>query len=375
MQIWKSYLRKKDLKQKEINDLLEKINKKIIFIKNETKTCKSELLMNESIYFEKYEKSILFGKLSFYSNKIKVLAKNCGNLKQSFKGHTEAIRSIQVDEKSNRLISLSDDQTVKIWDLSTGECLKTFDDHIPDVKIIFILPNKKFICVHYADINKNSKIKIWDINTYECLNTFKNDSPVESLCLISNNLIACGCNDGSIMICDFISLTKIKSFKAHYGSISILLLADKTKLISSCNVRYYKSTIKIWSLETCECIKVLYESSFNFQSLDITLGCNLLCHGIACFVSFFEKDTGEKSKSIEFVYDVVGILSVNEELMIVALENGEIQLYNYKKREIVKIISAGDKSCSNHIYLSKNGYLLSGKIDGQINLYELLENN
>lgn len=61
--------------------------------------------------------------------------------------------------------------------------------------------------------------------------------------------------------------------------------------------------------------------------------------------------------------------------MIVALENGQIQLYNYKKREIVKIISARDKSYSNHIYLSKNGYLLSGKVDGQINLYELLENN
>ena len=61
--------------------------------------------------------------------------------------------------------------------------------------------------------------------------------------------------------------------------------------------------------------------------------------------------------------------------MIVALENGEIQLYNYKKREIVKIISARDKSYSNHINLSKNGNLLSGKVDGQINLYELLENN
>ena len=67
--------------------------------------------MNKKIKFEKYEESSLFGRLIIYPNKI--LSKDCGELIRSFKGHTRRIVSIQVDEKSNRLVSGSEDSTIK----------------------------------------------------------------------------------------------------------------------------------------------------------------------------------------------------------------------------------------------------------------------
>ena len=67
--------------------------------------------MKKKIKFEKYEESSLFGRLIIYPNKI--LSKDCGELIRSFKGHTRRIVSIQVDEKSNRLISGSEDSTIK----------------------------------------------------------------------------------------------------------------------------------------------------------------------------------------------------------------------------------------------------------------------
>ena len=67
--------------------------------------------MKKKIKFEKYEESSLFGRLIIYPNKI--LSKDCGELIRSFNGHSKTIVSIQVDEKQNRLVSGSEDSTIK----------------------------------------------------------------------------------------------------------------------------------------------------------------------------------------------------------------------------------------------------------------------
>lgn len=42
-----------------------------------------------------------------------------------YNGHTDLVRSISVDPKGQYLVSGSDDMTTKIWEISTGRCMKT----------------------------------------------------------------------------------------------------------------------------------------------------------------------------------------------------------------------------------------------------------
>ena len=66
--IEKMNIEKANLKQNEKNDLL------IREVRDKDKKYKNALLMNEVIYFEKYEKSSSFGKLSFYSYEKKIVS-------------------------------------------------------------------------------------------------------------------------------------------------------------------------------------------------------------------------------------------------------------------------------------------------------------
>ena len=113
---WKHSFRMPDLKQEELNDLLGKMKEKLNEIENETKKYKDDLLMNEAIFFDKYEKSSSFGSISFYPNNLNVLSKNCGKLIKRVGNHfnCKKINSIQVDEISKKLFSSSDDKTIKI---------------------------------------------------------------------------------------------------------------------------------------------------------------------------------------------------------------------------------------------------------------------
>jgi WD40 repeat protein len=100
------------LKQEKLDELLDKMYEKINDVKNEIKRFKKDLLMNEAIYFDKYEKNISFGKLHFHSSKCKFLSQDCGQLINSFNQHKTCITSIQVNKKFKKLFSAFDDETI-----------------------------------------------------------------------------------------------------------------------------------------------------------------------------------------------------------------------------------------------------------------------
>lgn len=58
------------------------------------------------------------------------------------KGHTDWVNSVKVDAESRTLFSASDDCTVKLWDLTTQCCLKTFTGHVGQVQQVLPLPRE-----------------------------------------------------------------------------------------------------------------------------------------------------------------------------------------------------------------------------------------
>ena len=367
---WKLEARKAEKNQDELSQLLNKI-KRTDF----EKQLKNDLVLGECIQFEKHEKSSTFGYLKITKNDF-ILTKNCGKLVKSYKEHsfiksflfrytesTKLIRSIQVDELSSKLVTASEDNTIKIWNLDTDEFLKKLTDHKNWVTGILILPNNKLIS---ASCDKT--LKIWDLNSYECLITLVNQSEVYSLCLISHNQIACGCGDGSINIWNLNNSKQVKSFKAHDDLIRYLLFVNNTKLISCSNDK----KIKIWSLKTYECNKILEGHSDTIYFVNINSNGNLLSCSMDKTLKLWETETGEMLKSTEFKHQIFCIKILNEDLVAVGLQNGEIIIFDFNASIIINRFRS-QSSCVNRLYLLSDGDLISGSIDGQLKIWKIFD--
>ncbi|OTB01361.1 hypothetical protein M426DRAFT_64238 [Hypoxylon sp. CI-4A] len=59
----------------------------------------------------------------------------------SLRGHTDWVNHVRIDAASRTLLSASDDCTVKLWDLDTKVCIKTFEGHVGQVQQVLPLPD------------------------------------------------------------------------------------------------------------------------------------------------------------------------------------------------------------------------------------------
>src|ERR1700722_6784646 len=91
---------------------------------------------------------------------------------QTLEGHSSFVRSVAFWHDSTRLASASLDNTVKIWDASSGVCLQTLAGHSDHVHSAAFSHDS----TQLASASDDKTIKIWDTSSAACLQTLAGHS-------------------------------------------------------------------------------------------------------------------------------------------------------------------------------------------------------
>lgn len=100
-----------------------------------------------------------------------------GECLRTLQGHTSWIMSIAFSPDGSILASGSADSSVRLWNFFTGECLKILPGHIGWVWSVTFSPDAKTL----ASGSEDETIKLWDIQTGECVKTFRTKRPYEGM--------------------------------------------------------------------------------------------------------------------------------------------------------------------------------------------------
>ncbi|MCD6310597.1 MAG: hypothetical protein J7M18_07760 [Candidatus Eremiobacteraeota bacterium] len=78
---------------------------------------------------------------------------------ENFKGHVDDVVTVRFSPDGNILASGSEDTTIKLWDVKTGELLMTLKGHSDDVSSIEFSPDGKYLVSASCD----QTVRIWDL--------------------------------------------------------------------------------------------------------------------------------------------------------------------------------------------------------------------
>ena len=88
------------------------------------------------------------------------LCKVFDNNKAILRGHTDCVRSAAYSPDGRSIVSASDDNTVRIWDSNTGECLKVLEGHTNWVRSAAYSPDGRSI----VSASDDNTVRIWNIH-------------------------------------------------------------------------------------------------------------------------------------------------------------------------------------------------------------------
>jgi WD40 repeat protein len=274
-------------------------------------------------------------------------------------------------------IQLSDNQLavgyengfIKIWDLTTGECIKTLLSHPGPICCFLKLTNGQLA---YAGSGMEH-IKIWDPNTDTHIQSLNGPLGRRVWCLIqlTNNQLVSGSDDNIIEIWDLNTGTCTKTLRGDRTDAAIKYLIQlANRQIASVST---DNIIKIWNLANGECLKTLTKQEYMAE-------CPIqLANGIIAAASdentieLWDQTTGECVKTLTG--------HKNSATCLLQLTNGQLasgswdktikiwDLTKPERNECIKTLQ-GSKSCIKCLLLLANGALASGSDGNTIRIWD-----
>lgn len=169
-------------------------------------------------------------------------------------GHNDSVTGLKVTFDSRYCISTSKDTTVRIWNLQTQRIYKVLHGHTQAVNALDLVQNDTFIVSGSSDFS----VRIWCLLERRCEARIMLDGEVNCLSVMpENDLIAAGCRNGILSIWSFTNRTPIGNL-SHGVSVNGVVLAENGRLvISGC----YDGSVRVWNIGSLECESVLRHAS------------------------------------------------------------------------------------------------------------------
>ncbi|RKU25715.1 hypothetical protein C6497_15245 [Candidatus Poribacteria bacterium] len=167
--------------------------------------------------------------------------------------HTDTVNSIAFSPDGQRLVSGSDDYTLKLWDIEEKRHIATLK-HITDYaqsqikKVAFSPDGQKIISAGFH-------LKIWDIYTFKEILTIRHDEWIYTLAFSSDGeLLAYGDTAGKIVVRNIRTHQEITQFEADADLITSVRFSPDNNTLASGGLN---GGIKLWNIKNWELIGTL----------------------------------------------------------------------------------------------------------------------
>lgn len=190
-----------------------------------------------------------------------------GQCKHILSGHTKGIWSLAFHPKGKILASCGSDQTVKLWDTQKVECLTTFHGHNHWIWSVSFSPYEEILATGSFDCS----IKLWSIQIEQCINTLNGHSScVSSVAFCPDGtILASGSFDHTAILWDLDTNQCLHKLEGHSHPIWDIDFSPDGQLLATASVDH---TIRLWKVDTGQCLRILeghtnaiFSVSFSFN--------------------------------------------------------------------------------------------------------------
>ena len=198
-------------------------------------------------------------------NTLKVWDLASGQCRATFAGHTNIVLGVAITPDGKIVVSGSADKTLKVWDLASGQCRATFADPTSSVYGVVITPDGKTVVSGSGD----DTLKVWDLASGQCRATFAGHTDIVYGVAITpdGKTVVSASKDNTLKVWDLASGQCRATFAGHTDTVyGVDITPDGKTVVSGSD----DATLKVWDLASGQCRATFEGHTHSLNGIAIT---------------------------------------------------------------------------------------------------------
>jgi WD40 repeat protein/adenylylsulfate kinase-like enzyme len=311
-----------------------------------------------------------------FDNTVKLWDTSTGKEIKTLTGHTNSVYAVSFSPNGKLLATGSRDNTVKLWDTTTGKQIKTLTGHKNWLTAVSFSPNGKLLATGSDD----NTVKLWDTTTGKQIKTLTgHKKPLLAVSFSPNGkLLATGSSDKTVKLWDTTTSKPIKTFAGHTGWVTAVSFSPNGKLLATGSG---DNRVKLWDTTTGKPIKTLTGHRNWVLAVSFSPNGKLLATGSSDkTVKLWDTTTGKPIKTLTGHTNSVLAVSFSPNGKLLATGSGDhtVKLSDYNTVKLWDTTTGKEiKTLTGHtnwvlaVSFSPNGKLLAtGSLDKTVKLWD-----
>ncbi|KAK3100438.1 hypothetical protein FSP39_019973 [Pinctada imbricata] len=268
-------------------------------------------------------------------NTLKVWSAITGKCLRTLVGHTGGVWSSQM--AGHIVISGSTDRTLKVWNADTGQCIHTLYGHTSTVRCMHLHENV------VVSGSRDATLRVWDIDSGQCLHVLMGHVAAVRCVQYDGRRVVSGAYDYMVKVWDPETETCIHTLQGHTNRVYSLQF-DGVHIVSGS----LDTSIRVWDVESGNCLHTL----IGHQSLTsgLELKDNILVSGNAdSTVKVWDITTGQCLQTLQGPnkhQSAVTCLQFNKKFVITSSDDGTVKIWDLKSGDFLRNLVALDSGGS-----------------------------
>ncbi len=291
-------------------------------------------------------------------------------------GHSKEIRDVALSPDERLAASASIDTTARIWDIETGQTLHVLEGHPTYVLGLAFSPDGKILAT------ASETVRLWDVETGALLMTFPADNPDTEVIeghskfvrdvifdAAGNYLISCA-DDNYVLVWDIQRAEIVRQFDAGAAIFRVNLSPDEHILVMSS----YENDVLLWDYETGkQLLTIRGHTASVYDALFTPDGTALLSVSQDKSIRLWNPETGAETWRFigptDRVYDAEFL--PNGRQFITASFDGTLRLWDMQADAFSRTFEGHEGTVYKAIFNADGTRLLSSGNDQTIRLWDV----